>query len=351
MALVPVKFGIGFLFVRIGLQFYNELISSQYGFLTMQAEALVHVYMDGSVLLTHDATEMGQGLHTRMVQVASIALGVHIERVNTTETSTATVPNLSVTAASASSYLNEMAILRACATIMERLKLLQMRNYDGVWEDWISAGYKPYFLYSYLSSGISLSPKGFSTTSNTGFDSGKVVGNLYNYFTRGAACFEVEIDCLTRDHNVPRNDVIFQIRRTDIAMAVGNSLNPEQRYSPDGFLLTRGPGAYRIPAFTDIPLEFNVSLLRGASNPKAVHSSKAIGEPPLFLSASVFYAIKEAVKAARSESGLTGSFRFDSPATAMKIRMGCVDQFTEQVHDPNATRVKCASSLNCTSQL
>jgi xanthine dehydrogenase/oxidase len=75
-------------------------------------------------------------------------------------------------------------------------------------------------------------------------------------------------------------------------------------HSPDGVLLTRGPGAYKIPSFGDIPCEFNVSLLHGANNPKAVYSSKGIGEPPLFLSASVFFAIRQAIKAARKDVGL-----------------------------------------------
>ncbi len=140
----------------------------------------------------------------------------------------------------------------------------------------------------------------------------------------------------------------------------------EQRYSPEGFLLTRGPGAYKIPGFTDIPVQLNVAVLKGASNPKAVYSSKvshasdrndgetfhfifrergsialvrlqilsalqAVGEPPLFLSASVFFAIYDAIGSARREEGLDGFFRLDSPATAEKIRMACVDRFTRQV--------------------
>jgi xanthine dehydrogenase/oxidase len=134
-------------------------------------------------------------------------------------------------------------------------------------------------------------------------------------------------------------------------MDVGTSLNPaidigqiegafvqgyglftmeELKYSPDGFLLTRGPGTYKLPGFTDIPKEFNVTLLHGSANPRAVYSSKAIGEPPLFLAASVFYAIKAAVSEARKEAGKLGTFRFDSPATAERIRMACTDYFTQQ---------------------
>jgi len=145
------------------------------------------------------------------------------------------------------------------------------------------------------------------------------------------------------------------VLRTDIVMDVGKSLNPaidigqiegaftqgyglfvleEQKYSPTGYLYNRGPGAYKIPSFSNIPIEFNVTLLKDAPNPKAVYSSKGIGEPPLCLSLSVFFAIKEAIQAERKEAGLDGSFRLDSPATAERIRMACIDDFTKRHPDP-----------------
>ncbi|MPC18985.1 Xanthine dehydrogenase/oxidase [Portunus trituberculatus] len=135
-------------------------------------------------------------------------------------------------------------------------------------------------------------------------------------------------------------------------MDVGDSLNPaidvgqvegafmqglglftleELRYSPSGVLLTRGPGAYKIPGFQSIPQKLSVSLLRDAPNPRAVFSSKAVGEPPLFLAASVFFAIRNAVEAARKDHGLENIFRFDSPATAEHIRMACQDFLTEKI--------------------
>ena len=102
-------------------------------------------------------------------------------------------------------------------------------------------------------------------------------------------------------------------------------------HSPAGSLLTRGPGAYKIPAFNDIPVEFNVSLLRGAANPRAVYSSKAVGEPPLFLAASVFFGVKAAIRAARAETGRPAGFALAAPATAERIRMACEDGLTERV--------------------
>uniref|UniRef100_A0A8C0FTS9 Xanthine dehydrogenase/oxidase n=1 Tax=Bubo bubo TaxID=30461 RepID=A0A8C0FTS9_BUBBB len=303
--------------------------SSYHVFWSCLAGALVHVYTDGSVLLTHGGTEMGQGLHTKMIQVASRSLGIPTSNIYISETSTNTVPNTSPTAASVSADINGMAVHNACQTILKRLEPIKQSNPKGSWEDWIKAAYE---------NCVSLSATGIP---DLGYDFEKNEGKPFCYFSYGVACSEVEIDCLTGDHkNI----------RTDIVMDVGTSLNPaidigqiegafvqglglftmeELRYSPEGNLYTRGPGMYKIPAFGDIPTEFYVSLLRDCPNSKAVYSSKAVGEPPLFLSASVFYAIKDAIYSARKDSGLTEPFRLDSPATPERIRNACVDIFTK----------------------
>uniref|UniRef100_A0A8C2TTK3 Xanthine dehydrogenase n=1 Tax=Coturnix japonica TaxID=93934 RepID=A0A8C2TTK3_COTJA len=315
MCIIPTKFGISFT-----VPFLN------------QAGALVHVYTDGSVLLTHGGTEMGQGLHTKMIQVASRSLGIPTSKIYISETSTNTVPNTSPTAASVSADINGMAVHNACQTILKRLEPIKQSNPKGSWEDWIKTAYE---------NCISLSATGFYRIPDVGYNFETNKGKPFHYFSYGVACSEVEIDCLTGDHkNI----------RTDIVMDVGTSLNPaidigqiegafvqgiglftmeELRYSPEGNLYTRGPGMYKIPAFGDIPTEFYVSLLRDCPNSKAIYSSKAVGEPPLFLSASVFYAIKDAIYSAREDSGVTEPFRLDSPATPERIRNACVDTFTK----------------------
>uniref|UniRef100_A0A8C3L2B3 Xanthine dehydrogenase/oxidase n=1 Tax=Chrysolophus pictus TaxID=9089 RepID=A0A8C3L2B3_CHRPC len=317
MCIIPTKFGISFT-----VPFLN------------QAGALVHVYTDGSVLLTHGGTEMGQGLHTKMIQVASRSLGIPTSKIYISETSTNTVPNTSPTAASVSADINGMAVHNACQTILKRLEPIKQSNPKGSWEDWIKTAYE---------NCISLSATGFYRIPDVGYNFETNEGKPFHYFSYGVACSEVEIDCLTGDHkNV----------RTDVVMDVGTSLNPaidigqiegafvqgiglftmeELRYSPEGNLYTRGPGMYKIPAFGDIPTEFYVSLLRDCPNSKAIYSSKAVGEPPLFLSASVFYAIKDAIYSAREDSGVTEPFRLDSPATPERIRNACVDTFTKMV--------------------
>ena len=115
------------------------------------------------------------------------------------------------------------------------------------------------------------------------------------------------------------------------AQGYGLFMMEQMIHSHDGLLMTKGPGANKIPGFGDIPTEFNVSLLRGAPNPKAVFSSKAVGEPALFLAASIFFAAKEAIRSARLERGLSKWFQLDAPATAERIRMACEDHLTIKI--------------------
>ncbi|XP_008556718.1 xanthine dehydrogenase [Microplitis demolitor] len=321
ISVIPTKFGIAF----------TALFLNQGG-------ALVHIYHDGSVLISHGGTEMGQGLHTKMIQVASRILKVNPDKIHISETATDKVPNTSATAASAGSDLNGMAIINACNEILSRIEHIMKANPSDTWEQWIS---KAYF------ERISLSATGFYRTPDIGYSFDTNSGNPFNYFTYGVACSEVEVDCLTGDH---------QVLRTDIVMDLGDSLNPaidigqveggfiqglglftleELIFSPTGTLYSRGPGAYKIPGFADIPQEFNVSLLRDAPNPRAVFSSKAVGEPPLFLASSIFFAIKNAVQAARKDTNASNLFRLDSPATAARIRMACVDDLTNKFPTPD----------------
>jgi len=309
---MPTKFGLSFT-----ARFLN------------QASALVHVYTDGSVLVSHGGTEMGQGLHTKMVQVCAQAFGISIEKVHLSETNTAIVANTSATAASVSSDLNGMAILNACTDINKRLD--PYRAPGKTWEEVVQAAYFDR---------VNLSANGHYKTPDLTYDWDTNSGRMYSYFTYGAACTEVEVDILSGDHSVLRSDLV---------MDIGTSINPaidigqiegafaqgqgwctieEPLISPTtGTLLTRGPGAYKIPGFRDIPVDFRVRIVKGSRNVRAIHSSKAVGEPPFFLGASVFYAIRDAVKSARAENGVGDDhFIMDCPATSERIRLACGDK-------------------------
>lgn len=104
----------------------------------------------------------------------------------------------------------------------------------------------------------------------------------------------------------------------------------QHKWTKSGALFTRGPGTYKIPSFNDVPLDMRVELLSNAPNPQAIYSSKAIGEPPLFLGAAVFFALKNACTAYREQQGHTGYFPFNSPATVERLRMACADELTER---------------------
>lgn len=277
---------------------------------------------------------MGQGLHTKMLQVASKALNISSDLIHISDTATDKVPNTSATAASAGSDLNGMAVLNACDVILERLAPYRKQFPELGWNGWIT---KAFF------DRVSLSATGFYRTPNIGYSFETNSGNAFNYYTYGTACSVVEIDCLTGDH---------QVIRTDIVMDLGESINPaidvgqvegafmqgyglftleEMVYSPAGMVMSRGPGVYKLPGFADIPGELNVSLLRSSSNPKAVYSSKAVGEPPLFLASSIFFAIKNAIYDARKEENLDDQFDLVSPATSARIRVACTDTIIKKV--------------------
>eukprot|EP00761_Pharyngomonas_kirbyi_P013987 gb/GECH01014017.1/.p1 GENE.gb/GECH01014017.1/~~gb/GECH01014017.1/.p1 ORF type:complete len:1345 (+),score=341.46 gb/GECH01014017.1/:1-4035(+) len=329
ISIMPTKFGIAF-----GAVFLN------------QGGALVHIYTDGSVLISHGGIEMGQGLHTKVAQVAANTLDIPLEDVFISNTSTDKVPNSSATAASVGSDLYGMAVLDACRTLKKRLnEVAQDMAPDSSFKEIVS---KAYF------DRVNLSAQGFWKMPNIWFDWETGRGHPFRYFTTGCACAEVEVDVLTGD---------FKSRRVDICMDVGDSLNPnvdigqiegaftqgmglfmmeeliwgdnDHPWVPRGRYFTRGPGAYKLPSADDMPSSFQIHLLSDAPNPYAVHSSKAIGEPPLFLSSALFFAAKEAITSARTDAAVDPYVHIDSPATPERTRMACADHITKPYMPPD----------------
>ncbi|XP_073502610.1 aldehyde oxidase-like isoform X1 [Phyllobates terribilis] len=317
IALIPLKFPVTFI-----VAFQN------------QAAALVHIYCDGSVLVSHGGTEMGQGIHTKIIQIASRELGIPMSYIHICETNTGSVPNTIATAATIGADVNGMAVKDACEKLRKRLEPIVSKDPKGNWKSWVQEAFYER---------ISLSATGFFRGYETHMDWEKGEGCPFQYCVFGAACSEVEVDCLTGD---------YKNIRADIIMDTGCSINPaldvgqiegafvqgiglytteELQYSPAGALLTNGTGAYKIPSVYDIPREFNVSLLPFSENVYAIYSSKGIGEAALFLGSVVYFAIKDAVSSARKERGLSNNFKLNSPATPEKIRMACGDRFTEMI--------------------
>jgi xanthine dehydrogenase/oxidase len=253
---------------------------------------------------------MGQGLYTKVIQVAAQCFGIPERYITTTETASNVVANAAPTAASLSTDLHGMAVLDACTQIKSRLDAVRARlPADASWPALIREAYF---------SRVDLSAHGRYEIDEKrcGYDWDMVCddnaqrGFPFNYFTMGVACTEVEIDCLTGDS---------RILRADILMDVGKSINPaidigqiegayvqgfgwstmeeliwgdrEHPWVRPGQLHTRGPGTYKIPSSNDVPGDFRVHLA-DTDNRFAIHSSKAVGEPPFFMGASVAFAVK-----------------------------------------------------------
>lgn len=305
IALSPVKFGISFTVTHLN-----------------QAAALLHLYNDGSVQLNHGGTEMGQGLYQKVRQVVAGELGMAIERIAVTATRTDKVPNTSATAASSGSDLNGMAALEAARALRLRLTrwlvdacgaaaasvrfendgvrfLVQGETQALAWPD-VARG-------AYLAR-VPLSVTGFYATPDIGYDRAAARGRPFYYFACGAAITEVAIDTLTGETRVLRADLLHDVGRSinpalDLGQIEGGYVqglgwltHEELVWDADGRLLTDGPATYKIPAISDMPIDFRVSLLADSPNDEAtVFRSKAVGEPPLMLAISGFSAIRDAI--------------------------------------------------------
>ncbi len=320
LALTPVKFGIAF-----NLKHFN------------QAGALVHVYRDGSVIVNHGGTEMGQGLNTKVAQVVAEALGIDVSRVRATATDTQKIANTSATAASTGSDLNGMAAQAAARTIRERLAACvagrhgvdaqAVRFVDGYVEIGGAGGgglrlpFAEVVELGYVER-VQLWADGFYATPGLSWDQARMQGRPFQYFAYGAAVSEVVVDRLTGESRVLRVDILHDAGRSlnpaiDVGQVEGGFIQgmgwltmEELAWHPDsGKLTTHAPSTYKIPTANDCPEVFKVALWPAPNRADTVHRSKAVGEPPLLLAFSVFFAIRDAISAA-------GDHRVDPPLRA-----------------------------------
>ncbi|MGA0610166.1 xanthine dehydrogenase molybdopterin binding subunit [Caldimonas sp. KR1-144] len=315
LALTPVKFGISF-----NVAHFN------------QAGALVHVYTDGSVLVNHGGTEMGQGLNTKVAQVVAHELGLSLERVRVTATDTSKVANTSATAASTGSDLNGKAAQDAARKIRERLAAHLAAKHgvdaaqvrfadDAAWIGDARIAFADAAMSAYTAR-VQLWSDGYYATPGLHWDREKLQGKPFFYFAYGAACAEVIVDTLTGEHRLLRADVLHDVGRSlnpaiDIGQVEGAFIQgmgwltmEELVWHPKtGALLTHAPSTYKIPTANDCPPVFNVALYECDNVADSIHRSKAVGEPPLLLPFSVFLAIRDAVSAA-------GGHRVDPPLRA-----------------------------------
>jgi xanthine dehydrogenase large subunit len=341
IALVPLKFGISFTATMLN-----------------QGGALLNIYMDGSVSVNHGGVEMGQGLNTKMAQVAADGLGISVDFIRVTGTDTQKVPNASATAASSGADINGAAVNNACDQMRVRLAAVAARmlnctpenikfiasqavntlaKADNVLKN--SVDWKSLVKQAWLDR-VGLSVTGFYMTPDIKYDFMTLQGKAFYYFCYGAAVTEVEIDTRTGE---------WWLQKVDIVHDAGKSINPaidlgqiEGAYVQgmgwltmeeciwdmkakangmrSGKLLTHGPSTYKIPVASDVPEHFKVSLFEGENIKPTPFKSKAVGEPPLMLALSAYFAIRDAVSASADHKV---PVFMDAPATPERILMAC----------------------------
>jgi xanthine dehydrogenase large subunit len=322
IALTPVKFGISFT-----TTFLN------------QAGALVHIYQDGSVMLNHGGVEMGQGLNTKVAQVAASELNVDLDRIRITATRTDKVPNTSATAASSGSDMNGMAVRDACGKLKARLVRFACETMNVTAADVeflpnrvrVGAQEIPFddFVKRAYLGRVSLSATGFYATPKIHWDRAAARGRPFYYFAYGAAVAEAVIDTLTGENRLLRVDILHDVGKSlnpaiDLGQVEGGFIQgvgwlttEELWWDGTGRLMTHAPSTYKIPACSDRPPDMRVALwAEGMNRELTIRRSKAVGEPPLMLGIAALQAISDAVAAAADYRVYPA---LDAPATPERV--------------------------------
>ncbi len=286
-----VRSGIGFQPVKFGISFTASLLN--------QAGALVLVYADGSVQLNHGGTEMGQGLHSKMLKICAIELGVPQSKIRVMRTATDKVPNTSATAASSGTDLNGAAVRNACHQLRDRMATVRA-TMPG----------KPTFAQVALQcwvNQVSLAASGFYATPGIGYDRQAGRGTPFFYYAYGAAVCEVKLNALTGEYRLVRADILHDVGDSILpgvdkgqveggfVQGLGWLTQEELINRPDGSAVTLGPSTYKIPSIGDIPRDFHVNLLDKAPQHGVIHGSKAVGEPPFMLAIAALTALRHAI--------------------------------------------------------
>ncbi|MBC7782818.1 MAG: molybdopterin-dependent oxidoreductase, partial [Burkholderiales bacterium] len=303
--------------VKFGISFTRRAMN--------QANALVNIYEDGSVMVSTGATEMGQGVNTRIRQIVADELGISYDGVIVAITSTEKNNNTSPTAASSGTDLNGAAAVDACGRLRARLAEVaadmlgdgvapgELLFADGFISVPGSAAKRIAFANVVCEAHerrVSLGERGFYATPGVEFDRETGRGTPFLYFTNGVACSEVLFDRFTGEYKVTRVDILMDAGRPinpgiDRGQIIGGFVQgmgwvttEELMYSPAGALLSHSPTTYKIPNISDVPANMNVRLLDNPNSDVSLYRSKALGEPPLLLGLSVWLALGDALRSA-----------------------------------------------------
>jgi xanthine dehydrogenase large subunit len=327
------KKGLALMPICFGISFTKTLMN--------QARALVHVYTDGSVGVSTAGVEMGQGLNTKILQVAAAVFSIDPSKIKVNTTNTYRVANTSPTAASASSDLNGKATEIACLAILQRLKEVAAEEWKTklgsveVKDDWLYINGKKTdwnwnkLVMTAFVKRVSLSEHAHYAPPGIYFDATKEKGHPFTYHVYGTAITTVTIDCLRG---------IYEIDSVKIVHDFGKSMNPiidigqvegslvqglgwmtmeELLYDKEGKLKSNALSTYKVPDIYSVPKQIDIHFLETIKDNLAIFRSKAVGEPPLMYGIGAYFALRNAVKAFNP----TVDIPYDAPLTPEKVLM------------------------------
>ncbi len=347
MALMPICFGISFTKTRMN-----------------QARALVHVYTDGSVGVSTGAVEMGQGVNTKMLQVAAKVFSIDPAKIKIHTTNTYRVANTSPTAASAAADLNGKATQIACNEILKRLKQVAAdelkTNIESIEikDEWVYMNgqktewdWKNLVITTYTKR-ISLSEHAHYTPPGIHFDAATEKGHPFAYHVYGTAIITVTIDCLRGIYEFDSVKVVHDFGSSmntmvdlgqcegGIVQGIGWMTMEELIYDKEGKLRSNSLSTYKVPDIYSVPKEISVHFLETQNENLAVFQSKAVGEPPLMYGIGAYFALRNAIKAFNSFADIP----YDAPMTPEKVLMSLYKSL--QPLKETKEKIKQAESAN-----
>lgn len=326
-----VKKGLSFMPICFGISFTKTMMN--------QARALVHVYTDGSVGVSTGAVEMGQGVNTKMLQVAAQTFSIRSNTIKILSTSTNRIANTSPSAASATADLNGKAVEFACTAIAGRLKQMIAEIVETAVEnialkdEWVYVfgersewDWKKLVTAAYIKR-ISLSEHAHYATPAIDFDATVEKGNPFAYHVYGTAITEVTVDCLRGIYTVDAVKVVHDFGESmntavdigqiegGIVQGIGWMTMEEIIYDTEGRLRSNALSTYKVPDIYSAPKEINISALKKQHANPAIFQSKAVGEPPLMYGIGAYFALRSAVRAFNAAAVIP----FDAPMTPEKL--------------------------------
>ena len=327
------KKGIGIMPICFGISFTNTPMN--------HARALVHIYQDGSVGISTGGVEMGQGLNTKMIQVAMHEFGISAERIKIETTNTTRVANTSPSAASATADLNGKALEIACRTLVARLKecaakqlksnveSITLKNDKLFIADQQSEWDWNHLIQQANLARVCLSENGHYATPIIHFDKTKEKGHPFAYHVYGNSITTVTVDCIRGIYDFDAVQLVHDFGKSmntaidygqiegGLVQGIGWMTLEELLYNDKGRLLSNALSTYKIPDIYSVPKIIDILELETEGHELAIRKSKAVGEPPLMYGMGAYFAIQNAVQAFNPNYKL----KFDAPFTPEKVLM------------------------------